>query len=212
MSRSFATSDARVRPPVVSVSNLPLDDTVPFAHLARPPIRVPAGLTPAGKAGAPLALSPDSRRVLGDVANAARAPSSPALALAAKLCTPSPVVSSETFDGWRVNSNPSFSPSAEVTERASMPPKSPAEELAQRAALAAAKIRRGGSASPPDYASHTTPSPTDRPRRSGSGSCSGSGGVPSSTASSSESEIAISGTSKPIDLQSSSRLPSLKST
>ena len=119
--------------------------------------------------------SPDSRRVLGDVANAPRAPSSPVLALAAKLSTPSPVVSSETFDGWRVNANPSFSPSAEVTERASMPPKSPAEELAHRAALAAAKIRRGGSTSPPDYASHATPSPTERPRRSGSGSGSASG-------------------------------------
>ena len=54
-------------------------------------------------------------------------------------------------------------------------PKSPAEELAQRAALAAAKIRRGGSTSPPDYASHATPSPTERPRRSGSGSGSASG-------------------------------------
>ena len=90
VSRSFATSDARVRPPVVSVSNLPVDDTVPLAHLARPPTRVPAGLTPPGKAGAPPVPSPDSRRVLGDVANAPRAPSSPVLALAAKLSTPPP--------------------------------------------------------------------------------------------------------------------------
>ena len=148
-------------------------DTVPLAHLAVPH-PCSRRLDPRARLAPPRAV-PDSRRVLGDVANAPRAPASPVLALAAKLSTPSPVVSSETFDGWRVNANPSFSPSAEVTERASMPPKSPAEELAHRAALAAAKIRRGGSTSPPDYASHATPSPTERPRRSGSGSGSASG-------------------------------------
>ena len=39
VSRSFATSDARVRPPVVSVSNLPVDDTfLSLISLVPPPV------------------------------------------------------------------------------------------------------------------------------------------------------------------------------
>jgi hypothetical protein len=125
---------------------------------APPCSRPRPGLTPTGKplVAVPRRASPARRRVLGDVANRdARARREGGAAKPSE-----PWNDDDDFAAADATSpGRSLSPSAAITERASAPPKSPAEELAARAALAAASLRRVSGSSQPDYAAHTTPSP-----------------------------------------------------
>ena len=96
-----------------------------------------AGLTPPTRAVKKAAATPASgRRALGDLANLATDRSE--TTMTAEKARPAASAS----DDWSVTLNASFSPSAAVTERASMLPKSPAETLAERALAAAAGLRR----------------------------------------------------------------------
>jgi hypothetical protein len=96
-----------------------------------------AGLTPPTRAVKKAAATPASgRRALGDLANLATDRSE--TTMTAEKARPAASAS----DDWSVTLNASLSPSAAVTERASMLPKSPAETLAERALAAAAGLRR----------------------------------------------------------------------
>ena len=96
-----------------------------------------AGLTPPTRAVNKAAATPASgRRALGDLANLATDRSE------MTMTAEKPRPAASAFDDWSVTLNASVSPSAAVTERASMLPKSPAETLAERALAAAAASRR----------------------------------------------------------------------
>ena len=96
-----------------------------------------AGLTPPTRAVKKAAATPASgRRALGDLANLATDRSETSISVE----KPRPAASAS--DDWSVTLNASVSPSAAVTERASMLPKSPAETLVERALEAAAASRR----------------------------------------------------------------------
>ena len=96
-----------------------------------------AGLTPPTRAVNKAAATPASgRRALGDLANLATDRSE------MTMTAEKPRPAASAFDDWSVTLNASVSPSAAVTERASMLPKSPAETLAERALEAAAASRR----------------------------------------------------------------------
>ena len=96
-----------------------------------------AGLTPPTRSLKKAAATPASgRRALGDLANLATNRSETTV-------TVEKVRPAESASGdWSVTLNASVSPSAAVTERASMLPRSPAESLVERAVAAAAASRR----------------------------------------------------------------------